>query len=629
VARQQLERLRATLAYITNVRADTFASSQQKLDDLAALEDLRLNQDTAATILALPDTRWQEIEQETITVLERVMSNSIRPEGLEEARNRVPAMVSLSLPENQAEIVAEMVSAYVAPNSQYSESLTEAARQAAREAAPPVSRSFVAGQTVVLRGQVLSAADVEALYKLGLMRTGFEWQNLISPALLSLLLITFLMIYLRRERADISRNMRNLLLIVVIFLLFLYAGRFTIPSHAVIPYVFPIAAFSMAITALFGAQLALVSTLPLAILVAYGFPNALELTLFYSVGGLFGTLALGRARKMTSFFWAGLTVAITGVLIVLIYRLPSQSTDLSGLMTLSGAAMLNGLASASLAVVIQSLLAQFLGTVTPLQLVDLTRPDQPLLSKLMRDAPGTYQHSLQLANLVEQAAEQVGADPLLTRVGALYHDIGKTMNAIYFIENQLPGYENPHETLTPEESAQIIIRHVQDGLELGRKHRLPRRILDFILEHHGTLITGFQYARAVEAAGGDSSKVDIEKFRYPGPRPQSRETAILMLADGSEARVRAERPADEGELRRLIRGVIEDRMAKGQLDSTRLTLRDLNIILESFTTTLRGIYHPRLKYPKLEALEALDAVTTPLSRKKTEAEVETPGNAPS
>jgi putative nucleotidyltransferase with HDIG domain len=309
--------------------------------------------------------------------------------------------------------------------------------------------------------------------------------------------------------------------------------------------------------------------------------------------------------------------------VILIFRLPMPGFDAIGLATLTGASFFNGLASASVTILLQFVLAQFLGLTTPMQLVDLTRPDNPLLQTLLHDAPGTYQHSLQVANLAEQAAERIGADPLLTRVGALYHDIGKTPNAIFFIENQQLGFTNPHHELDPYASSEIIIRHVTDGLDLARKQRLPRRIHDFISEHHGTLITNYQYINAVNAAEGDESQVDKEQFRYPGPRPQSRETAILMLADGSEARVRAERPANEDDLRRLIREVVKDRVEHGQLDDTHLTLKDLNAITESFTTTLRGIYHPRVKYPKLNN-QVLNVPTQPRLAKQVEAASDAP-----
>ena len=233
-----------------------------------------------------------------------------------------------------------------------------------------------------------------------------------------------------------------------------------------------------------------------------------------------------------------------------------------------------------------------------------------MLQFFLRNAPGTYQHSLQVANLAEQAAENIGADALLTRVGALFHDIGKAMNPAFFIENQTHGELNTHDDLDPVDSSAAITQHVLDGIKLARKHRLPRRIDDFILEHHGTMLTRYQYSQALEAAGGDESKVDSEKFRYPGPSPRSRETALLMLADGTEARVRAGRPGNEEELRKIVHGAIEHVQKSGQLDHTQLTLSDLNKIEESFVTTLRGSFHPRIEYPKAKGPSVAEDVPT-------------------
>lgn len=609
IARQQLEHLRAALAYVTTVRADNYASSKQKLDDLSALDDIHLSQDTATAILALSDSRWQAVQQEAIVVLEQVMRNTIRADRLEEARSSVPTLVSLSLPEQQAAIVAELAAAFIAPNSLYSESLTEAARQKASDSVTPVTRTYIAGETVVQRGQVLSAADVEALQKMGLIQPEQQWQDYVSSSALVLLMMAFIGFYLRRE-PKVLRDARSLTLLTLLFLGFLLAARLVIPGHTVIPYAFPLAAYSLLVAALFSSELALITSLPLAIMAAFGLPNALDLTLYYTMGSLFGVLALGRARRLSSFFWAGAGIFVSSGLVVLVFRLTQPTTDLIGLATLTGAALFNGLATASITLLLQFFLAQLLGMMTPMQLMDLTRPDHELLQMILREAPGTYQHSLQVANLAEQAAERIDADTLLVRVGALYHDVGKTLNPVFFIENQVPGFLNPHNDLEPADSAAIIIRHVTDGLELARKHRLPRRICDFISEHHGTMLTQYQYVNAIKAANGDEDQVDIEQFRYPGPRPQTRETAILMLADGSEARIRAEKPKEETELRRLIKDTIDGRVACGQLDDTDLTLNDLSEILESFTATLRGIYHPRVKYPKLEDDQSISSEPT-------------------
>jgi putative nucleotidyltransferase with HDIG domain len=206
-----------------------------------------------------------------------------------------------------------------------------------------------------------------------------------------------------------------------------------------------------------------------------------------------------------------------------------------------------------------------------------------------------------LANLVEQAAETIGVDAMLARVGALYHDVGKIINPYFFIENQPPGNLNPHNDLDPETSAATIIRHVADGLDLARRYHLPRQIFDFIAQHHGTTITRYQYSRAIELAGTNKAAIDMDKFRYPGPRPATCEIALLMLADTCEARVRAERPKDEDELHELIKNAVKDKLDLGELDNTQLTIRNLDEIISSFTSTLRGVYHPRIQYPKPES----------------------------
>ncbi|MBC7317037.1 MAG: HDIG domain-containing protein, partial [Chloroflexi bacterium] len=210
-------------------------------------------------------------------------------------------------------------------------------------------------------------------------------------------------------------------------------------------------------------------------------------------------------------------------------------------------------------------------------------------------APGTYHHSIVISNMAERAAEAIGADTLLTRVGSYYHDIGKTLQPYFFTENQTEG-ENPHDALDPRTSAEIIISHVTKGLELAEKAKLPDKVRAFIPEHHGTTLVTYFYRRANQEA--DGQEVDEAHFRYPGPKPQSKETAIVMLADSVEAWSRANRPATQAEMERLVRQVINDRLVSGELDECDLTLKDLDRIRESFISVLQGIYHPRIQYPE-------------------------------
>jgi putative nucleotidyltransferase with HDIG domain len=220
-----------------------------------------------------------------------------------------------------------------------------------------------------------------------------------------------------------------------------------------------------------------------------------------------------------------------------------------------------------------------------------------LLQRLLREAPGTYQHSLQVANLAELGAQQVDANAALLRVTAMYHDVGKILNPHFFVENQVDGV-NPHDMLDdPYQSARIIIGHVMEGDRLARRYRLPTRIRDFIMEHHGTTQVVYFYHEALKQAEQTGEEVDIADFTYPGPRPLSRETAILMLADGCESSVRARRPQSKQDVEETVNYIFDTRLREGQLDESGLTLSDLRILRETFLTALQGVFHPRISYP--------------------------------
>lgn len=618
IARGQIERMRSALDYISLVRNDDFATPEQQFVDLRSLSDISLEPETIEHILELSSARWDAVQQESLSVLEQVMRNTIRENDLQMIRRNVPSLVSLALNEEQVDLVAELVSAFVTPNSFSSPELTEAALQAARDAVKPVVQSYKPGEMVIGSGQVISPTQMEALEKLRLVELSPQWQDYLGMTALVILMTSFVGLYFSRRRRPFLTDVRSLLLIAIIFIVFLVGARLSIPNRTIIPYLYPLPAIALLLATLFSRETGMIFALVISILAAYGLPNTLDLMPYYLLSSLMGVFALGQAHRFWAFFRAGLAITVAGIAAILAFRLPFTQMDWIGIATLMGAALLNGFASASLTLVLQYFLAQILGLTTPLQLLEISRPDFPLLQFFLRNAPGTYQHSLQVANLAEQAAENIGADALLTRVGALFHDVGKAINPTFFIENQAHGDINTHEDLDPADSSAAITQHVLDGIKLARKYRLPRRLDDFILEHHGTMLTSYQYNQAVEAAGGDETKVDSQKFRYPGPTPRSRETAILMLADGTEARVRAGRPSNEEGLRTIIRSTIEHAQLSGQLDHTQLTLSDLNKIADSFVTTLRGSFHPRIEYPKAKKgpAAAEDVPTLPQSKVK-------------
>jgi len=615
IARRQISRLRTALDSISTIRNDISTLNEQKLAELAALPDLGLDQTTISQIISISDMRWASIQQDALRVLEQIMRSSVREENIAGVQSGVLSVVSFVLSDDLAAIEVKLVTPFIVPNSFFSPELTDVARQKARQSVEPVTQTYLSGETVVPRGKVLTAADIEALEILGLVRPSNPLLEYIGTAAMLAVVMTFVGIYFQRRRPAYYNDGRSLLLISVLFIVFLSASRLVIPNRAILPYIFPLPAFGFLITTLFGPGGALILSLAICILAAFGLPNSLSLTVFYLMASLTGLLSLGKAHRISSFAWAAVVSAVAGMAVITAYRLPAGTLDWVGYLTLSGASLLNGVASASVALMLQYLLAEFLGLTTGLRLLEISRPDAPLLQYFLRTAPGTYQHSLMVSNLVEQAAEKLGMDSLLVRVGALYHDVGKTANPAFFIENQLPDNLNPHDDVGAETAAASVIRHVTDGVLLARKYRLPRRLADFMLEHHGTLLARYQYGRAVKEAGGDETKVDASSFRYPGPRPRSRETALLMLADNVEARTRSEGARTEEEIRAVVRKSIDFCQKEEQLADTRFTLKDLTVITEVFVTTLTGLYHPRIAYPAAEASVPADNPALPAPKR--------------
>jgi putative nucleotidyltransferase with HDIG domain len=322
--------------------------------------------------------------------------------------------------------------------------------------------------------------------------------------------------------------------------------------------------------------------------------GSLELTIYALVGGLIASLSLSKLEKLNAFLWAGVFVALANLAVILVFRLPKRDYDTVQLLTLAGFSFLNGGLSASLTLAGFYLLGTLFDITTSLQLMELARPTHPLLRELLLKAPGTYHHSILVSNMAEEAAGRIGADPLLARVGAYYHDVGKIARPYFFVDNQVEGV-NVHERLDPRTSAQIVISHVKDGLELAKKYRLPSKVRDFIPQHQGTALATYFYHQAREIEGDE---VNQEDFRYPGPKPQTKETAIVMLADSCEAAVRGERPDSREGIEELVHKIIDGKVLDGQLDECDLTLHDLHEIRSAFVSILQGVFHPRIKYPE-------------------------------
>ncbi len=596
VARQQVARARQIFDYFDSVRADNYASLDEKRELIAAVNDLTLTDSIIVGMLTANSETWAVIKAETITVLDQAMRAEIRPNQLAAARRRLPMLLDLDVSDQAAAVVVAIVEDLIQPNTFVNEERTTEERQLAREGVQPVVVTYEKNQRILRAGDLVRPADVEALEELGLQQPAFNLSAVVGDVAFITLIGLIIGLYIFRFRPRVLRQPRHLWLLLLLLLLFVGMIRLMVPGHTLLPYVFPMAALSIMLAALIEVQLGILVTILMGFVIGYVAGGSLEFTLYAVMGGLVGVFSLGPVERVNRLLWSGVYVALTNMAIVLIFRLPGGELDSMGLVQLIGAGAANGAFSASLILIGFFLVGNFLGITTSLQLLDLARPTQPLLRQLLLRAPGTYHHSLMVSNMAEQAAEQIGADALLTRVGAYYHDVGKIMRPYFFVENQMNGI-NVQDRLDPRTSAQIIISHVKDGIDLAKKYHLPRDVRAFIPEHQGRGLIKYFYHQALEQAD-DPSQVDEADFRYPGPRPQSKETAIVMLADSCEAAVRAAHPNSVEEIDKIARRIINDKLTNGELDECDLTTRDLDQIRSAFVKILQGVFHPRIKYPE-------------------------------
>ena len=612
IARTQMGLAREIVDYIESIRRDPYASMEQRIAWVVAVPDLNLSATTIRSTVNLSQDAWQQVARELLVVLDRAMREEIREGQLLAARRVVPALVSLELNEEEAGVASEFVRSLLEPNAFLDVDKTGAERQTAREGVEPVSRTIEAGEVIVRAGEIVDELDMEALQTLGLLRQPQGWPGFVGQFMFALLMALGYSLAVYQFRPTDWLRRRQPWLIVLLVVAFALVSRLMVPTHAVLPYLFPLATLAMLMGVLVDLRFSLVSTVLLVFVVGYMTDGSMEIMTYLFMGSLIGTLILRQGERLVSFVLAGLAVILTNLAVLAAFRLPAGNTDLSGVLELVSASVINGGLSASLTIIGLLLISPLFGVLTVLQLMDLSRPTHPLLRQLLLTAPGTYHHTLLVGNMAERAAAAIGADAFLTRVGSFYHDIGKMSRPYFFVENQADG-PNPHDHLDPETSAQIIVGHVTEGTAMAKAHRLPGRIQDFIREHHGTSLLTLFYRRACEERG---EAISEEPFRYLGPRPRSKETAVLMLADICEAAVRARQPATVEETDQLVARLIGERLTDGELDASNLTLRDLDRIRETFTTLLHGINHPRVDYPDAPVTPYLPE---PAARSATEA----------
>jgi putative nucleotidyltransferase with HDIG domain len=594
VARGQVRLASRMLDYLDTVRADPYSTRGEKIDWVTAVPTITLSSEVVSRTLALDDTTYNQVISETLYVLDQAMRDEIREGALEGAYTKLPSRVSLVLSPEQADLVTEWAKSFLAPNSYYNAAKTNAARQAARDSVGVVYRTIESGQAVVRAGEVITPETFEALRELGYLQPQDNYQETVAAVIFSAFLIVISALYLARFAPHTFREPRVLLLLSFLLIGTALGTKIIVPGRSVIPYLFPFAAAGMLSAAVLDAEVGIGVAMIVALAVGYLANGALELTIFALVGGMVAVLTLRQRDRVTAFVISGTYVALANAAVVLIFAIPGRNDDLANLTRQTLAAAGSGALTGLIALGSQFILGKMAGVTTGLELVELSRPTHPLLQKLLREAPGTYHHSLIISNLAEQAAQRIGADALLLRVGAYYHDVGKTMNPQFYVENQFDGV-NPHDNLEPRASAAILFQHVLDGLALTKRYGVSKRVRDLIPQHHGTTLSAYFYDKALKQANGDL--VDIDAFRYPGPKPQTREAAIIMLADGVEATARADRPTSPEQIHAIIDRIVDQRIHERQLEDAPITFRDLDQIKQAFFDVLQGLYHPRLRYP--------------------------------
>lgn len=608
IGRTQSTKAREFFNFIEVVRADALAEPAAKLQYIQAIEDMNLETPIAQDLLDMSTSTYNAAKADILRIIEEIMREEIRENRLSEQRRLAAQSVSFDLTPVQERVVSNLAPQFIAANSFYDEAATERRRANAIAAVPEQEVIVTRGMRILRVGENVTEANREMLEKLGLVKRQTEWREIAGIVIICLLAVTLISLYWQRFFSQLYEANRYLFILAILLLLFAFIAKLFL-NIPLLAYLFPVGALAMLLAVILDLRFAIVVTALLAVVIGFVSQNSLELAVYTAVGGMMAVLTLNDTQRITALFRAGIIASLSQIVVILLFRLPHQQLLAAELFQLFLVAIANGVLSASLALAGFYIFGGLFGIMTTVQLQDLSRLDHPLLQELLRRAPGTYHHSIMVANLAEQAAERIRANSALVRVGAFYHDVGKMTRPPFFAENQ-EGV-SPHDSLDPHSSARIIMAHVNDGLEMARRYRLPSRIRDFIAEHHGNRIVKSFYNKAVDMAGGDPTQVDVSRFRYKGPRPRSRETGIVQLADAIEATSTALRPNTEAEIEKLVTTLIDDHLRENQLDNSGLTLGDIQKVKESFTDTLKGRFHVRVRYPGDELLAAVE--TNPLA----------------
>lgn len=600
---------------IEDKELETISEKIQRIDTLEAYSILLELEDTALESIFTNEGK-QDLEE-----LKRIVIREIIPElskkNLMDDNIAIEIAGGLPIIERYGKIVplkpiaVDILQKVIRPNSHVDEEATSNRRESHIESyikENPVT--IYKDERIISKDDVVTEDKFEVLKQLNYIDSEGKPDYLLYMSVFLIILILFIMafLYLKKFHPKVYYDRNSIMLICITILittLFAWVIREFIPEIST--FIIPIFITPIIIAIFLGVEPAICINILLIFSYSLMLGSNLEFIIMAIVGGTFAAFYTANATQRRKISLAGILLGLLNAVIIVILGMIDKKS-IESLLNDSGLTLINGILSIILAIGLLPFLESLFNIVTPLKLLEYADPNHPLLKRLLMEAPGTYHHSLMVGNLAEVATREIGGNPLLARVGAYFHDIGKLRRPHFFKENQLS--DNPHDKLTPNLSTLVITSHTKDGEEIAIKHRLPKIIRDIILQHHGNTLVAFFYHKAMQM--DKSEELKEENFRYEGPVPDTRESAVVMLADSVEAAVRSLPEKTPGKTEGLIRKIIKDKLDDGQLDRCDLTLKDLSIIADSFLQVLSGVYHERPEYPELEKEKSLSELDSTL-----------------
>lgn len=575
-------------------------SEDIKKDELNVLFDESGKKGLIEFLLKASDDDLQSVFDKSKITLTSVLNVGISAKDFD--NNNVTAIIRRNLPNNvpryQGTLIAGILNQIIVPNLVVDEFATEIAKKNAQNAVKPYEVVFKKGQKIVFEGEPVTKLKRDALRAAGYNVLEVNYGGIIG---FYILIAFFTFVFLQYEK-NFEKQYFNAkyMLIMSSFTLFTALVSAVLPT-GFSPYIIPIPAYTILLSIFTTPRNAFFASTILLALISIGMHWNIEIVVSFMLLNTVVMTAVSKLKfsKRSDLLITSAKISLAGILIVGgIYFLEKYMMDIDNMLIFQdlGYIVINCFVISGIILLgILPIIENVFRVMTPYGLAELADHNQPLLRKLMNDAPGTFNHSLTVSHLCENAAEAIGANPVLARVGAMYHDIGKLLRPMFFVENQsFYGIENPHKSCTPRFSKMLITAHPKDGVELAKDAHLPQIINNFILQHHGTSLVSYFYNEALKEEGAEN--VNEEQFRYPGPKPNMKETAILMIADAVESAVRAAKNPSNEEIDAIIDKIIKERLNDGQLSDSPLTLKDLKTIAETFSRMLRGMHHKRIKY---------------------------------